>query len=69
MYLILIQQNDRMINDSEEHSYTSFFTDSLVDLARAFRDAKGRVRVFKLDSLTEIMNVDIEISEIPKELS
>lgn len=69
MYLILIQQNDRMINNRTEHSYTSFFTDSLVDLATAFRDGDGKVRVFKLDSLTEIMNVDIEISETPKELT
>lgn len=69
MYLILLQGQDRMSGNRTEHSYTSYFTDSLLDIATAFRDSQGKVKVYKIDSLTEITDVDIEISETPKELT
>ncbi len=68
MYLILLNGQDSMCGRRTEHTYTPIFTDSILDVAHAFRDGKN-VKAFRIDSLTEITDIDIEISEKPKELS
>lgn len=66
MYLILLKPDQ---NYQPGSTYTSVFSDNLLDVAQAFRDHRGIVKVFKLDSLTEITEVEIEVLEKPKELS
>ncbi len=63
MYLILLRPH----HDSG-YTYTSIFTDSILDVAQAFRDGRGKVKVYRIDSLTEIKQVDIEIVEKSKEI-
>lgn len=58
MYLI-IQKNDY------NTAFSSTFTDCIIEVAEALAESKGRVFVYKLDSLTQI--TDVEIKEIVKE--
>lgn len=65
MYLILIKTNSLCSDDC--CTYTSVFTDSLVDVARAFRDGSDRVKVYQLGALVEIH--EVELKEITKEMA
>lgn len=67
MYLILLTGQDRMCGSRQEHTYTSVFTDSMLDVAQAFRDAPGKVRVYKLENLKEVHEIEIEIVEKTEE--
>lgn len=65
MYLILYPQNNG-INYSADIFQPSCTSD-MQKVSEALK--KTGVRVYKLDSLTEITGVDITYQEIPKELS
>ncbi len=68
MYLILVRPQSHL-NGYTGATYNAIYTDDLLDVAQAFRDGKGDVKAFRIDSLAEIKEVEIEIVEKPKELS
>lgn len=69
MYLILLRKQYNGIGAVKEYTFTSVFTDSILDVAQAFRDAPGIVKVYKIDSLVEINEIEIEIQEKTKEMA
>lgn len=66
MYLILI--NTRSLGQEVGYTYNSIFTESILDVAQAFRDGRGTIKVYKIDSLTEVKEIDIQIQEMTKEM-
>jgi len=69
MYLILLKGQDSMCGNRRDNVFTSIFTDSILDVAQAFRDAPGIVKVYKIDGLVEVNEIEIEIQEKTKEMA
>ena len=74
MYLIiyntLAHEYPEMINtcsDNRINKLSSCFSDD-IDFVNDCLRQEGSVRVFKLDSLTEIKEIEVICKEIPKEL-
>ena len=69
MYLILIRPDYDSLRQRGEHTFTPIFTDSILDVAQAFRDGRGTVKVYKIDGLVEVNEIEIEIQEKTKEMA
>ena len=69
MYLILIRGNSSQIRQHNE--YNSIFTDSILEVAKAFQDTAGIavIKVYKIDGLMEVKEIDIEIKETLEKVS
>lgn len=66
MYLILIKDKEGY-KLSDSHTYKSIFTESLVDVAQVFENYDD-AKVYSIDSLTEITDIQIQITEKTKEM-
>lgn len=65
MYLILLGQDDPLNQrGAPPGCFTSYFTD---DAEKASKCLKTGSRVFKLDSLTEIVDIELSYQEVTKE--
>jgi len=65
MYLILYPSN-RMVSGPDKEVFDSIYTIDMHRVSKALSEKE--VRVFKIDSLTEIKSIDITYQEVTKEM-